>query len=75
MRMAARLGAECRQRRGRSFTLMDVAVRAGVSQGTVHHFEDGDWWVRRTDEIVDAYAELLSTTPGALWRAALDRKE
>jgi len=73
--MAARLGAECRQRRGRTFTLMEVAVRAGVSQGTVHHFEDGEWWVRRTDEIVAAYADLLGTTPYALWRAALDREE
>ena len=73
--MAARLGAECRQRRGREFTLARVAAHAEVSQGTVHHFEDGEWWVRRTDEIVAAYAELLDTTPCELWRAALDREE
>lgn len=74
--MAARLGQECRQRRREAgLSLMEIAVRADVSQATVHHFEDGGWWVRRTDQLVDAYAEMLSTTPRAIWRAAIDREE
>lgn len=72
--MAVRLGAECRQRRrAAGLTLLDVATAAGVGQTSIHLFEKGRGWRRETDAIVDAYADLLGTTPEALWRAAIDR--
>lgn len=74
--MAARLGATCRHARlGAGLRQIDVSTIAGVAETTVTHFEAGRWWVRETDAIVTAYAELLRTTPEALWRAALDREE
>lgn len=76
--MAARLGATCRQARRAArprVRQIDVATRAGVGEKTVTHFEAGRWWVRETDAIVQAYADLLDTTPLELWRAALNRTE
>lgn len=73
MRMATRLGQTCRRaRRAAGVRQIDIASAAGVSHTTISHFEQGRWWHRQTDEIVNAYAELCATTPEALWRAALD---
>ncbi len=73
--MAARLGQECRQRRrDAGLRQIDISTEAGVAEATISHFEAGRWWLRDTDRIVDAYAELLDTTPEAIWRSAIDRE-
>lgn len=70
--MAARLGAVARQRRlDAGLTLMDIANRAGVSQGTIHHFETRGSWSPKTDKIVAAYARETGATERELWEAAL----
>lgn len=72
--MAANLGAVARDaRRAAGLTLMDIANRAGVSQGTIHHFETRGRWSPKTDEIVAAYAREVGISEKELWRAALDR--
>ena len=74
--MAAKLGRVCRDARTQAgLRLIDIALEADVSQGTVHYFERGDWWIGKTDAIVDAYARLCGVPALELWHAALREAE
>lgn len=74
--MARRLGATCKEaRQTAGLNLLDIATRAGVSQTTIHYFERGDWWARKTDQIVAAYARELGMSAEDIWLAALKRSE
>lgn len=71
--MATNLGAVARNARIEAgLTLMDIATRAGVSQGTIYYFETRGSWSPKTDKIVAAYAQELGVTERDLWQAALE---
>lgn len=73
--MAERLGATCREaRQAAGLSLLDIAIRADVSQTTIHYFETNpSYWSPKTDAIVNAYARELHVKPRELWQTALDR--
>lgn len=71
--MSVHLGRAAQQFRQRhGFTMLDVATRARVSEATVHNFETGRGWRRRTDEIVQAYATEAGVDASVIWQSALD---
>lgn len=71
--MAVSIGTVCRACRQRAgLRQIDIAELAGVSHTTISHFETGDWWARRTDEIVVAYATACAVDAETLWRLALE---
>jgi hypothetical protein len=71
--MAARLGSACREQRQRAgLRLIDIALEAATAESNVHNFERGHHWLRSTDELVAAYAQLCGATAKVLWQAAVD---
>jgi transcriptional regulator with XRE-family HTH domain len=74
--MAARLGRTCRRHREAcGLRQIDVATHAGVAHTTVSNLERGARWVRETDRIVDALAELCGVSAQAIWLEALNEND
>lgn len=72
--MLPHLGAAAKAiRRRHRVRQIDVALRLGVSESTISHFERGLHWPQSPDITIQAYADELDLEPADLWREALRR--
>jgi DNA-binding XRE family transcriptional regulator len=70
-RMITGLGAHCAAARiGSGTSVESIAAALGVSEGTIHNFENGKAWPRRVEEVVDAYAIASKDDASELWSDA-----
>jgi transcriptional regulator with XRE-family HTH domain len=67
-----RLGQACRHARSKGgVLLLDISMRAGISQGQLSKFERGLATPERLVAVVEAYEAECGLPDGELWRRAI----
>jgi transcriptional regulator with XRE-family HTH domain len=62
------LGLVCQSaRETHELSRAQIAAKAGVSEGTIRSFEQGEAWPREVEAIVEAYASAHDVPAWKLW--------
>jgi ribosome-binding protein aMBF1 (putative translation factor) len=69
--MIGALAVNCRAaRESKGVSLAMIAANAGVSEGVIRTFEQGESWPKKVEEIVDTYAVALGKAAWRMWADA-----